>query len=388
MIARVGFEAPDGGDQHGGVGRKTRDPALDVEETLCAHVGAEARLGDEEVAGLDADLVGDDRGVARGDVAERSGVYERRRALEGLHQVRLDGFHQQHGHRPGGADVVGGDRCAVCGVAQHDASHAGSEVVQPGAEGEGGHHLGRGGDVEAGLSWDAIESAAESGDDVAQRPVVDVEHSAPTDLVGVEAGFVAVEDVGVEDRRAHVVGRGHGMHVAGEMEVERLHRHDLAVTATGGPALDAEGGTHRRLANGDGGRLADVVECLAETDGGGGLALAERSGGDRRDDDVGRSGMFGHSVDGIERDLGCATPVRLEQIDGDVRPLGDLVERSEFGCLGDLEITGYGHGRQPTLDALAGTAPGASQSWPGPVIRSTVDQGDVLGRIARRRVNV
>ena len=46
-----------------------------------------------------------------------------------------------------------------------------------------------------------------------------------------------------------VVRRGHRVEVAGEVQVEDLHRHDLAVAAAGRAALDPEGRTHRRLAD-------------------------------------------------------------------------------------------------------------------------------------------
>ena len=61
VVAGVGLEAAHRGDQDGGVGGDARGAALDVEEALGAHVGTEARLGEEEVTGVDADLVGHDR---------------------------------------------------------------------------------------------------------------------------------------------------------------------------------------------------------------------------------------------------------------------------------------------------------------------------------------
>ena len=102
------------------------------------------------------------------------------------------------------------------------------------------HHLGGGGDVEAGLPRDAVHVAAQADDDVAQRPVVDVEHPAPGDVVQVEAGLVALVEMVVEQRREQVVRRGDRVEVAGEVQVQDLHRDDLAVAAAGRPALDAE----------------------------------------------------------------------------------------------------------------------------------------------------
>ena len=114
--------------------------------------------------------------------------------------------------------------------------------MQVGGEGQGGHDLRGCGDVEAGLAGNAVELAAEADGDVAQGTVVDVDDTAPGDVVNVEAGLVAVVEVRVDHGRAEVVRGSDGVHVAGEVEVEQLHRDDLAVAATGGAALDAEGG--------------------------------------------------------------------------------------------------------------------------------------------------
>ena len=118
-------------------------PALDVEEALGAHVGPEAGLGDEEVAGVDPDQVGDHRRVAVGDVAEWAGVDEHRRVLERLQQVGLDGVAHDHGHGPGGLELLGRDRLAAAGVADDDPSQPAAHVAQGRREGQDGHDLRR-----------------------------------------------------------------------------------------------------------------------------------------------------------------------------------------------------------------------------------------------------
>ncbi len=106
-----------------------------------------------------------------------------------------------------------------------------------------------------------VAAAAQSGHDVAQVAVVHIQHAPPGDAVRVDIQRVALVDVVVDHGRQQVVGRGDGVDVAGHVEVELLHRHDLAVAAAGRAALDAEGGPLRRLADGDGGGLADVAAC-------------------------------------------------------------------------------------------------------------------------------
>ncbi len=164
-------------------------------------------------------------------------------------------------------------------------------------------------------------------DDVAQRTVVDVDDPAPRDVVEVEAELVAVVQVVVDHRRQQVVRRGDGVEVAGEVEVEQLHRDDLAVAAAGRAALDAERRAHRRLAQRDHRVLADVLHGLTEPDRGGGLALAERRRRDRGDDDVLGLRSIAQLVDRIEPDLGEIAAVRLEQVLADPHLGGDLGHR-------------------------------------------------------------
>ena len=129
-----------------------------------AHVRAEARLGDDVVAELQADEVGDQRVVAVGDVGERPAVHQARLALERLDQVGLDRVLEQHGHRAGGAEVLGGDRLAAV-------ERCSATVIAPSRrrrscrsrdDGQDRHDLGGGGDVESGLARVAVGAAAEA----------------------------------------------------------------------------------------------------------------------------------------------------------------------------------------------------------------------------------
>ena len=67
-----------------------------------------------------------------------------------------------------------------------------------------------------------------------------------------------------EHRREEVVRGADRVDVAGEVEVEVLHRHDLGVAGTGRAALDPEHGPERRLAQAEDGVAADRAEALRE----------------------------------------------------------------------------------------------------------------------------
>ena len=91
---------------------------------------------------------------------------------------------------------------------------------------------------------------------MAQRPVVDVQHAFPGDVPLIEVQGVAVLDVIVDHRGEQVVGRGDGVEVAGEMQVDVLHRDYLRKAAAGRATLDAEAGPERGLPQTDEGALA------------------------------------------------------------------------------------------------------------------------------------
>ena len=123
------------------------------------------------------------------------------------------------------------------------------EVRQVRGEGEHGHDLGRDRDHELGLARVAVLAPAEPDDDLAQRAVADVEDARPEDVQRVDAEGVAVVEVVVDERGAEVVGRADRVDVAGQVEVEVLHRDDLAPAAAGGAALDPEDRPEARLAD-------------------------------------------------------------------------------------------------------------------------------------------
>src|SRR6185437_7670683 len=200
------------------------------------------------------------------------------------------------------------------------------------------------GDVEAGLPGHPVRPSAQPDDDVAQRAVVDVEHPPPGDVVRVDAERVALVDVVVEHRGQQVVGRRDGVHVAGQVQVERLHGDDLAVPAPGRAALDAERGPHRRLPDCDRGPLPDVLEPLPEADRRGGLALAERRGGDRAHHHVPGGRLAGQLRDGLELDLHHLLAVWLEQARGDAHRVRDVLERLQGRAAGDLQVAREDHG--------------------------------------------
>jgi hypothetical protein len=392
--AAVHLQGPDGGHDDDAVRPQAARPALDVHELLHAALGPEARLGDDVAVRADkpeGDPVGDDRGVAVGDVGEGAGVDDGRGVLQGLHEVGHQGVLHQDGHGPGRAEVLGRHRLAGLVHADDDAAEPLAHVLEARRQGQDGHDLGGHRDVEARLALQAELLRAEADPDAAQEAVVDVDDPVPGDglrvdieaedpslvlegqllrvgLVDAElaeapadgrgqaalAGLVGraeppeelvvllvelVEDAGVDGRGQQVVGDRDGVDVAGQVEVEVLHGHDLGVAAAGGPALDAESRSHAGLADDGDDLFAEMsAEGLAEADGRRRLALAERGRGDGGDIDVAPQRGVREAVEDVEVDLGLEAAVELEVVLVEAERSGDLDDRPELGGLGDLDV--------------------------------------------------
>ena len=236
----VHLERPDRGDHDGRIRAQAGRPALDVEELLGAHVGPEAGLRADDVVGHERQPVGDDRVVAVGDVGERPGVDEGRPALERLEQVRLDRVAQQDGHRAGDAEVLGGDRRPVDVVAR---------TIRPSRARRSKRSVAR---ARTAMTSEptVMTNSVSRGTPSSRPPRPMTTCRSARSLMSTTRGQripcgsmperVLVVEAVVEEGGGEVVRRADGVDVAGQVEVEVLHRDDLAVAAAGGAALDPE----------------------------------------------------------------------------------------------------------------------------------------------------
>ena len=229
--------------------------------------------------------------------------------------------------------------CARLVVAEGDAAEALAQVLERGGEAEDGHDLAGDGDVVAGLARQAVEPPAEAVDDLAHGAVVEVDAAAPGDGERIDVELVAVHDVAVDHGGEQVVGRADGVDVAGEVQVEVLHREELRVAAAGGAALDAEDRAEGGLTQGQHGVHADRVHALREADGRDRLALAQRRRGDGRHVDDLAVGLVLEAVEhGHVVDLGLVATVQLQLVLEDACLLGDRLDGLHGGGLGDLDV--------------------------------------------------
>jgi len=214
--------------------------AFDVEELLRSKVGGKAGLGHDVIGELERQAGGDAGVGALSDVGEGAAVHERRRALDGLHQVRVDRVPQQHLHGADGLHGLGPDGRPLVREAHNNARHPLPKVAVIPGEAENGHDFGGGRDVEAVASRHAVERSAQADHDVPQRAFVEVDDAAHHDAARIDAQLVSMLEVVVHHGAQEVVGLLDGIHVADEVQVDVLRRHDLRAPAAGAAAFDAE----------------------------------------------------------------------------------------------------------------------------------------------------
>ena len=244
--AAVHFERPHCRHDDGGSGFQPGLAALDVEEFLRAEIGAEPRLGHDIVGELERGFGRHDRIAAVRDIGEGAAMHQRRRTFERLDEIGLDRLLEQRRHRAFRLEVGRRHRRLRVGVADHHPPEPAFEVVDVGREAERRHDFGGDRDVEAVLAGEAVGRAAEADHDFSKRTVVHVEHAPPGDAAQVEAERVAPVDVVVDHRREQVVRRSDGVEIAGKVQVDRVHRHDLGVAAASRAALHAEAWTRAK----------------------------------------------------------------------------------------------------------------------------------------------
>ena len=262
--ATVHLQSLGRGDDNHQTRLQTRLTALDVEEFLCSEVCSKSGLRHHIVAKGHGHLRSHHTRTAVGDVCERTAMDEGRCMLRRLHKVGVQGIAQQHCDGSCHAEVTHTEGLSLGSDAQHDILYATLQVLLTRSQTEYGHELRCRGDVEACLVHHTV--TPQTCHHVAQGPVVHVEHPLPEDLPQREAFLTVLVDIVVEQRTDGVVGRGHGVEVAREVQVDLLHRQHLGIAATSSTTLDAKARSQRWFAQSHHGLLADLVQTQCQTD--------------------------------------------------------------------------------------------------------------------------
>ena len=133
------------------------------------------------------------------------------------------------------------------------------------------------------LARHTVHLAAQTDGDVAESTVVHVHYAGEHNTARINVQQIALLHVVVQHGAQQVVCRCDGVHIAGKVQVDVLHRHDLGIAAAGSTALDAEHGAERRLTQAEHRFFAQRVHSVRQTDARRGLAFARGRGADGGD---------------------------------------------------------------------------------------------------------
>ena len=153
-------------------------------------------LGDDIALGTDqfeGDAVGNDGRLSVGNIGKRTGMDQSRSALQGLHQVGLDGILHQDSQRTSHTQVFSSDSTAFAVGTDDHPSEAFAHVAQIGGEGQDRHDLACHGDVEPGPAGFPFFFRAKADFDFPQEAVVGIDRPAPGDgiRIDIQAGKAA-----------------------------------------------------------------------------------------------------------------------------------------------------------------------------------------------------
>ena len=281
--AAMHLERPHRGDQHHRGGLQAAHAAFNVQKLFRAEVRAKSGFRHRIIGQLQAHAGRRQAVAAVGDVRKRTAVNNGRDVFQRLHQIGFDRFFQQRRHCPMHFQHAGCHRFAAVSVADHDFRQAVFQIIDIFGQAQHRHDLGGHGDVEAVLARHAMGLTAQTDHDIAQGPVVHVHGPPPDDPPRIDSQPVPLLEMIVERRRQQGMRGGNRVEIAGKMQIDVFHRHDLGIAAARRAALDSHAGAERRLTQHDDRFLAQFDEGLRHANGCSGLAFARRRRRDGRD---------------------------------------------------------------------------------------------------------
>ena len=229
-------------------------------------------------------------------------------------------------------------RLQIAGIADNDITDATTEIIEIVGKAENSHDFGGDGDIETTLTRSTVKRTAKGNDDVAQGTVIHIHDALPGDPARVETGFVFPVNMVIDQCRQQVMRRTDSMEVAGEMQVDFLHRHNLSVTTTRGATLHTETGSQARFAQTHDCFLANGVKPVTQANRSRGFAFTCRSWRDRGNQDQFAILVSFHRVDKLGGQFRFIMSERLDCCGWNIERLRDFGDRFQscFTCNFDI----------------------------------------------------
>ena len=158
---------------------------------------------------------------------------------------------------------------------------------------------------------------------------------------------------GIQRHHSQVVSVHDVVDIAGEAQGELGHGHEQRIAAAGRGALHVEGGAAGGLTQAAADILAQLAEAFDQTEAGGGLALAQRSGGDGGDFDELAVGLVLQTLHDLDEIKLRSLAVGNDFVGKQSHLFAELFHAGErlFSFLSDLPVFVYGR-----IEHLPGTS--------------------------------
>src|SRR5699024_6715635 len=196
-------------------------------------------------------------------------VNQRRGTTDRLDKVWFHGIAQQNSHATLctiWSKFSSSYRLTIVGFSDHDARKTSFEVVNIFGQAEDRHGFGSHGNLEVVFARRSGGAAAQANGHVSQVAVVHIQYAFQAYGTWINSEFVAVENVVIHEVAQQVVGRGNGVEVTCEVQVDVFHGYYLGVAAAGSTTLHTKNGTQRWLAQGHHGLGTHQVQGVGDTD--------------------------------------------------------------------------------------------------------------------------
>ena len=171
------------------------------------------------------------------------------------------------------------------------------------------HHLRRHRNIKSYLAGRTIALAPQPYYHRTQHTIADVEYPWPANRIGVNSEHISMMQMIVDHRCQQIVSHPNSVDIPGKMQVKLLHRHDLAIAATGSATFDTKRRSHRRLADCHHRSMPARRQGLPQSDGRGGFAFTKGRRSNCRHHHIARSSR---TVDSSGVNFGHITPIWFE----------------------------------------------------------------------------
>ena len=221
-------------------------------------------------------------------------------------------------------------------MGHYDAAQPFFQILQIRRQAEDRHDLAGRGDVEAVLPGGAVDRPAQTLHDLAQLAVVHVQTVPETNFPRVDAQGIALLHVIIHHGAQQVIGCGDGVQVAGKVQVDILHGHDLRIAAAGSAAFQAEHRPQRGFPQGQHGVFAQLAHSVRQRHGHRGFSFPGGGGVDGRHQHQPGAGVPLGQRRRVH--LGDIPSIGGEGLGCDACCLCDLLNRFHFCGAGDFQI--------------------------------------------------